>query len=173
MPHKNKRAQRGVTLLIVLIMLTAITLIGIGAIKSATLSERMAGAMRNQQLTYQAAEQALRYCERAVIQVAADPDKYKLEPEPLEADENTRHFEEEASWTDDKKTMDIAGMKEALNLSKAPRCMVEFINDRSRLPANARSFEDKPLIYPYRITVRAYGTANTDSVVSLQSYLRI
>lgn len=169
----RKYTQGGVTLLIVLIVLVAITLIGIGAIKSATLSEKMAGNLRSQQTTYQAAEQALRYCERVVLQYANNPDKYKLDPAPLEADEATNNFEVEANWSDDKKTMDVVGMKEALKLSRQPRCMVELVNDRTQLPANVRSFDDKPLIYPYRITVRAYGAANVDSMVSLQSYLRI
>lgn len=165
--------QRGATLLVVLVMLVAVTLIGIGSIKSATLTEKMAGNLRNQQIVYQAAEQALRYCEQSVLQVAANPDKYQLDPAPLETDENTNHFEEEANWNDDKKSMDVLGMKDALKLSKNPRCMVELINDRSKLPATARSFDDKPLVYPFRITVRAYGTLNAGSVVSLQSYLRI
>lgn len=172
MVHSNDK-QAGVTLVIVLIVLVVITLLGITTIKSATLSEKMAGNQRKQQVTFQAAERALRYCEQAVLAYAKNPDHYELEPAPFEADENTNHFEDEENWNDVQKFIPIAGLKEALNLSMDPKCMVELINDRTQLPEIARSFDDKPLIYPYRITVRAYGPVNTNSVISLQSYLRI
>ncbi len=165
--------QAGVTLIIVLIVLVIISLLGITTIKSATMNEKMAGNLSMQLTTFHAAEQALRYCEQTVQAYAQYPDRYRMDPAPLEADENTNNFEVDANWSDDQKSMVITGLKESLHLSKAPRCMVELINDRTQLPEISRSYEDKPLIYPFRITVRAYGPASTDSVISLQSYLRI
>lgn len=172
MNHSYQK-QSGVTLIIVLIVLILIALLGTTSIKSATLSEKMAGNLHNQQVLFQAAEQALHFCEQTVLAFAKNPERYQLDPAPIEADENTNNFAVESNWADDLKTSEVVGIKDSLHLAREPRCMVELINDRSQLPETLRSFEEKSLIYPYRITVRAYGTAQTDSVISLQSYLRI
>ena len=63
----RQRAQSGIVLPIVLIFLVVMTLIGITAIRNVTLEERMAGNSRDQQLAFQAAEEALRFCERQIL----------------------------------------------------------------------------------------------------------
>lgn len=52
--------QRGVALVMSLIFLVVLTIIGITSMRNTTLQERMAGAMRDQGLAFQAAEAALR-----------------------------------------------------------------------------------------------------------------
>lgn len=54
--HKQ---QRGVVLIISLIILLLMTIIGISSIKMTTLEERMAGNLRDQNLSFQSAEAAL------------------------------------------------------------------------------------------------------------------
>jgi len=54
------RQQRGATLAIVLIFLVLVTLIGVTAMTTTTLEEKMAGNLREQNLAFQAAEAALR-----------------------------------------------------------------------------------------------------------------
>lgn len=57
-PHG--REERGVALIIALIMLVLMTLVGIAAIRGVTLEERMAGNTLDRSLSFQAAEDALR-----------------------------------------------------------------------------------------------------------------
>jgi len=59
--------QSGIVLPIVLIFLVIMTMIGITAIRNVTMEERMASASREQQLAFQSAEEALRFCERQIL----------------------------------------------------------------------------------------------------------
>jgi hypothetical protein len=63
--------QAGVVLVISLIMLLALSLIGISALRSTTLEERMAGNMKAKQRSFQAAELALRQAEADIRNGAA------------------------------------------------------------------------------------------------------
>lgn len=58
--YRERRHQAGSALMICLIFMLLLTIIGIGAMQSATLQERMAGNSRDQNLAFQAAEAALR-----------------------------------------------------------------------------------------------------------------
>ena len=69
-PTRRNRAQRGVVLIIALIMLVVISLLATLSIRNATSSESVSGNVRTTQLATQAAEIALRYCEDAVEQSA-------------------------------------------------------------------------------------------------------
>lgn len=57
-PRHSK--QQGATLAIVLIFLVLVTLVGVTALTTTTLEERMAGNLKDQNLAFQAAESALR-----------------------------------------------------------------------------------------------------------------
>lgn len=52
--------QRGVVLVIALIMLLLMTILGLSSMQTTTMEERMAGAIRDKQIAFQAAEVALR-----------------------------------------------------------------------------------------------------------------
>ena len=85
-------AQRGAVLAVSLVMLVVLTLIGITAMRTATLQERMAGAMRDQGLAFQAAEAGLHAGEeylRGLSRPIAlnDPDNglYHWDTSPLSA----------------------------------------------------------------------------------------
>ncbi len=69
-PYKSAgRRQRGVVLIVALIMLVVISLLAAMSVRNATSSEAVSGNMRLSQLANQSAEIALRYCEDAVIQI--------------------------------------------------------------------------------------------------------
>jgi Tfp pilus assembly protein PilX len=55
--------QRGAALVVGLVLLVVITLVGVGAMQTTTLQEKMAGNLRDSNLSFQAAEAALRHCE--------------------------------------------------------------------------------------------------------------
>lgn len=62
-PHRPlppASTQHGAVLVISLILLLVLSLLGLGAMRGALMSERMAGNLRDQQLALQAAEAALR-----------------------------------------------------------------------------------------------------------------
>lgn len=59
--------QRGVVLIIALVMLVVISLLATSSIRNTVSSEAVSGNVRTTQLANQAAEIALRYCEEAVI----------------------------------------------------------------------------------------------------------
>lgn len=61
--------QRGVVLVIALIMLVIISLLATLSIRNAVSTESVSGNVRTTQLAGQAAEIALRYCEEAVVQI--------------------------------------------------------------------------------------------------------
>lgn len=62
-------AQRGVVLIIALVMLVVISLLATLSMRNATSSESISGNVRTTELATQAAEIALRYCEDAVVQI--------------------------------------------------------------------------------------------------------
>lgn len=64
-------AQRGIVLVLALVMLVVISLLTALAVRNATSSEAVNSNVRQTQLASQAAETALRYCEDAVINMVA------------------------------------------------------------------------------------------------------
>ena len=58
-----KHTQRGTALVMTLVILLLLTMLGITAINTSTLEERMAGNTKDQNLSFQAAETALRAAE--------------------------------------------------------------------------------------------------------------
>ena len=69
----GKYAQRGVVLIIALVMLVVISLLATLSMRNATSSESISGNVRTTELATQAAEIALRYCEDAVAQMNGWP----------------------------------------------------------------------------------------------------
>lgn len=61
--HLPANDQRGMTLVIVLIFLMLLTMLGIGAMSTTTLQEKMAGNMKDQTIAFQSAESAARFGE--------------------------------------------------------------------------------------------------------------
>jgi len=63
----SKRRARGAVLIMSLVMLLVLTILGIGAMQSATMEERMAGNLRDEDLAFQTSEAALREAQRLVM----------------------------------------------------------------------------------------------------------
>lgn len=69
----TRNLQQGVVLVVSLILLLVLTILGIAAIQSTSLEERMAGNQRAHQLAFEAAEAALRQGEQALNGLASLP----------------------------------------------------------------------------------------------------
>lgn len=65
----SPRAQRGVVLIIALVLLVVISLLAVSSLRSAGFSESMAGNVRTTQLATEAAEIALRHCESSILKI--------------------------------------------------------------------------------------------------------
>lgn len=63
---RSGRSQRGVVLVISLLLLLVLTLIGVAAVRSTTVDERMTANQRDEEVAFQAAEAALRDGESAL-----------------------------------------------------------------------------------------------------------
>ncbi|PIE83390.1 MAG: hypothetical protein CSA09_00480 [Candidatus Contendobacter odensis] len=63
-PFALPQKQRGAALIVGLILMTVITLVGVTAMQGTTLQEKMAGNLRDSNLSFQASEAALRNCEQ-------------------------------------------------------------------------------------------------------------
>ena len=80
LPTARPAAQRGVVLIIALVMLVVISLLTTLSIRSAVSTESVSGNVRTTELATQAAEIALRYCESAVVQVASGTVTFTVTP---------------------------------------------------------------------------------------------
>lgn len=65
-PNPAPSRQRGISLVVVLILLVVMTLIGILSLRSGILQERMAGGAYDRSLSFEATEQALRVAEARI-----------------------------------------------------------------------------------------------------------
>ncbi|MBJ7574796.1 pilus assembly protein [Luteimonas sp. MC1828] len=67
MGRRAWRRQAGVSLVIVLVLLVATSVLGIAVLRSSAMQERMSANLRDRSLAFQAAESALRYAQDVVL----------------------------------------------------------------------------------------------------------
>ena len=144
----NHKEGEGAVLIISLIMLLLLTIIGVTAIQTTSLEEKMAGNMRDQNLAFQAAESALRVGETETATIAAS-DFYTGSTNPLS----------DINWA-------IASVRaykaNALYIIESPTITYGFGYEAGTPSSSAQTN------YWYRITAR--GTSGTgNAIVILQS----
>jgi type IV pilus assembly protein PilX len=142
----KRHEQRGVTLIITLVMLVLITLVGVSSIRTSTMDEKMAGNSRDRDKAFQAAEAAVQTC---LARLANET--YTGTPLTPAAANATPLWEVAANWTNGNSVEVDLGA--AAQLAAQPRCMYEALG------AGTGS---------YRVTGRAVG-ASTLTVVMLQA----
>ncbi|MFC5473255.1 pilus assembly PilX family protein [Paraherbaspirillum soli] len=176
--RRRSIAQSGIALPIVLIFLVVMMLLGVSAIRNVVTEEKMAGNARSQHLAFQAAEQALRVCEKWA---QLEPGRVLQEgPAPgwPTNGENYWEFGGGRGWETTHYTGGGAPVAENglfsyevplanPELAKNPRCMMERLALVERGEFTLKPPESRPA---YRITARAFGS-NDNTVVMLQSYL--
>lgn len=140
--------KEGAVLIISLIMLLLLTIIGVTAIQTTSLEEKMAGNMRDQNLAFQAAESALRVGETETATIAAS-DFYTGSTNPLS----------DINWAN----ASVRAYKEnALYIIEPPTITYGFGYEAGTPSSSAQTN------YWYRITAR--GTSGTgNAIVILQS----
>lgn len=166
--------ERGASLVVALIFLIILTVLGLTAMRVATMEERMSGNSRDRSLAFQAAEAALRDAEMDIEDLKADGSRKNVNRISglAGADANCTNGLccNLSGLTCIEPSVPVYSSK---NFKAAPS--VEFGKYTGALPLNGLSLQPRYLIEPfilneinhYRITARGYGV-NPDTQVTLQ-----
>jgi type IV pilus assembly protein PilX len=147
--------------------------LGISVVRNVTLEEKMASSLRNQQLAFQAAEEALRYCETRILVgdgATLNPPLIEQDPAPQNG---PYYWDDQANWTSTTFSIKApfgapeAGLTDPLSANR-PKCMVENMGILPNEYPNG-PYADKPY---YRVTAKGWG-GNANVAVMLQSYLTL
>ena len=173
-------AQRGIVLIMALIMLVVISLLTAVSVRNATSSEGVNANVRQTQLAGQAAETALRYCEQGVIDVlSASTSTFvfsvSVPPSSTTVTLSRTHFQTliqnatptsmvPANWDSNAGTYPILVLPAASvnrlgitsTFSRPPECMIERLSPSTSAKASKN----------FTITARGFGpeVAAADSV---------
>jgi type IV pilus assembly protein PilX len=163
---KSAHGQQGSALAIALVFLLLLTLIGVTAMQTTTLQERMAGNVRDRTLAFQAAEAALRDGEAFLSQAALpqfDNTGGLLAPR-LNAGMTATW--DAHDWTGNSRL--YSGT--LADVAEQPRYVIEELPPVQSSGDTAR-FGALPEIGVYRVTARGVG-GTPDAVVILQTTFR-
>jgi type IV pilus assembly protein PilX len=128
-------AQRGVVLIIALMMLVVISLVASLSVRNATSSEGVSGGVRTTQLAMQAAEIALRYCETSVVKIASGTGTFAttFAASDIQPYNSTPQWQSTTIW-DASPTVafvlpasSVNGSGVSTTFSRMPECMVELM----------------------------------------------
>lgn len=175
--YVNNQRQRGMVLLVALVMVVLMSLIAVASIKGSNLQEAMSGGMRDRNMAFQAAESALRKAEKTVAttNVGAlaiqnkdgyfvDLNKSSSTPRPTE-------------WTlNDWKTngLQLTGVEK---VSIQPFAVTEQLSYSGNVINSGDGIdfisEERNTEYEfYRITVRSSGLTENTEVILQSTYVR-
>jgi type IV pilus assembly protein PilX len=163
---KTRQEQQGVVLAVALIMLVLLTLLGISAMRSTIMEERMASNSRNDNIAFQLAETTLRQAEAILL---ADPQAVSILSASTQAvglgvceiSLNSEDFTDQARW--DAIACGYVGDAD-VGITRTPHFFVEFV--RAEPPAVLGTSPPRECFY--RVTARGYGP-DANSAVTLQS----
>ncbi len=163
--HALIAAQRGAALIVALVMLLAMTLLGVTAVRNTTLQERMAGNLRDSNLSFQAAERALRAGEDFLESPTIPPFTGANGLLTMQDDAGLGSFWSSYDWNANGRTAPDVG-----EVASAPLYVIEEL---PALPAAGGSerFAPLPDAGLFRVTARGVG-GTADAVTVLQTTYR-
>ncbi len=178
LPAMRPQRQRGTALILSLVFLLLLTILGVTAVSTSTLQEKMAGNMKNQNVALQATESALRDGEirlRALVQASIVaigatpiPDNtvggiYSL---------GTFDAMNDAWWAANSTPYANDGVDQITQAAQEPRSVIEKITTEY-YDVNAKiDYSEPPGMVYFRVWARGAGdTANTQS--TLQSTYKV
>jgi len=169
---------RGVALIVGLIILVLLALIGTSAYSVATQEERMAGNARDHARAFEAAEAALRECERQVPNLnktdfdptgTTTPGMFTAPTAPIVINGRTLMWNGDA---DPKAflgfTSPAIAVPAGANWSRAPRCIAEAFDPKLARPVGRPN--STATLHVARVTAMGYGM-NSGTSVRLVSYV--
>jgi type IV pilus assembly protein PilX len=175
--HCRKRTQQGVTMIVAMVMLVVIGLMSVSVMRSSLNADLIANNVRDQILAEQAANIALRYCEKrstvaANVLTPTDNDANPLTPSPPYWSTFANWKNGDAAYKATKVPLDILKSGDSSFWpSKYPECLAEnsVMNNgkgTAIVIVTARGFSTD-------YTEDSAGRTKTGSVVWLQSVLRV
>lgn len=176
--HRTSRSgQRGVTLIIVMLLLLVSMIMALAGLRTANLEERIAGNTRERQVAFQAAEAALRDAEQVISTNTAGPFT-PLRPTRFDATCPTGLCRStpaaplwtsftSADWTSTKSWSygAVTGAAAMADVSTVPRFVIEYQGTLQPIEPG------KPCVALFLVTARATGTG-AGSLVVLQTVYR-
>lgn len=159
--------QQGAVLMISLMILLVMTLIGVTAMGTSTMEEKMAGNERDLTLAFHAAEAALRQGEEYVTDNVVSTSAFDGATNGLHAQGSNPDVFAAATWAT---AIDYAGT--IAGVTTAPKYIIEIMQAVGDNDVNINNYGESSgsgQITAFRVTAR--GTGGSDSAVSmLQSY---
>jgi len=162
--------QTGAALITCLMLLVVMTLLGVNAITSSTMEEKMAGNTRNKHLSFQAAEAAIRvgetYTEVNVSDDTVFDGSTGLYPRSNATDTDYPIWENASNWLD---AGAVAGL---------PTNPGYIIEQYTTAPRDSACFLEKPvppgcMLPVYRITARGVGLSDTSISIIQTTYKKL
>lgn len=167
--------ERGAVLVVGLVFLLLMTLLGTAAYSVATQEERMAGNARERLRAFEAAEQALRECERHLggplppaFSADGTVDRGMYEAPDVGRSPAEREKWETIDW-DAEPTRALAGVADA---AAQPRCIVQRIGRARSSDATARLEAAAEPALAYQVTGRGVGASHGTAVVLQSTFVR-
>lgn len=164
--------QRGVVLIVALILLLVLTMIGVGVTQSTSLEERMAANNRDKDLAFQAAEGGLRNGESGLLQGIYT--NFNNTNGEYEFDPTQPSIWTTINWSDSTKVIAYGGTPLTFGPSQPlPQQPVFIVEELPPVPApgqnlGATEYGDTPTIQLFRITSLGTG-GDTNSQAMLQT----
>lgn len=176
-PDRSVAGQRGVVLVMALVLLVIVSLVAVMAVRSAISGEQVAKSFRSNTVAMQAAETALRYCEDQVLRSTG---AVVINPLPLSGADAVL-WKTRSNWNDATKAKPVPAAAvnsadaaaRALSATRLPRCMVEqypILSIRGSLPR--QSYLVTAIGYSADYTANSAGIRQSGAEVWLQSLIR-
>jgi len=171
----SQAAQRGVTMIVALIMLAIIGMVSASVMRSSLSTDQVANNARMQNFAAKSADVALRHCEAEFEGHAADPlavppvvaSLPTITPEAFVPGNAKRNWETFATWNTAVVYKVSGAAKASVTAVRQPECMVEFGDATGHLViVTARGFSPD-------YSEDGSGRTLTGSVVWVQSFLSI
>jgi type IV pilus assembly protein PilX len=166
-PDYMKQSQTGAALVISLLILLVMTLIGVTAMSSSNLEEKMAGNSRDTELAFEAAEASLRGAENVVSNLATLSPFVGCTGSYLYAQGCFPDVTADATWAT---AASFGGSLDKIKTT--PKYIIEYTGDAGGSQGlNVDNYGDSSseIVSTFRVTAR--GTGGTDkAVVLLQSF---
>ena len=178
--HKNLNYpdnQRGWVLVVGLVILVMLTILSMALMKTTRLEEKMAGATRDMNLSFQAAETALRAAE-TFIESKTDESFFDTTSETngiySQTDDEPENLFTEASWVDENSRAMFDDEVEALQgVSLSPRYMIKKLGKIGSNLTITGYGDDNTAPTVFRVTVRGTGGTNNRATLLRSHYSKM
>jgi type IV pilus assembly protein PilX len=176
-PVTSYKKQRGVVIVVALVMLLAMTILSVTSMTNSTLEEKMSANLRDREIALQAAEAALRYGERLAPTIAkgdfncgcnSGHCNFDIE-NPGTCDLTVEYWTDAGLdvWNDTDKH--ISYNVTFSEVSTQPKLIIEYMGRQMQdLDAGVWQTGDPPV---FRITAMGYGQTSTTRVMLQSTYI--